>query len=138
MEDNSLDEELTKLQSVVRYGAHSPGGDGGGEIDELIRDMDSMISEYEAILRSFSNIKGAEEEAVPYSYCNYADEPQRESSFFGPFGCMNSKQRRAGKCYLRNMERLARDSIWPVLTVYAGCGQYSLGDFLTTSNRYGS
>ena len=65
VEDNSLDEELTKLQSRASdMGAFNLAEMEEEEIDELIRDMDSMISEYEGYLAQLSNIKGAEEEAV--------------------------------------------------------------------------
>lgn len=65
VEDNSLDEELTKLQSRASdMGAFNLAEMAEEEIDKLIQDMDSMISEYEGYLAQLSNIKGAEEEAV--------------------------------------------------------------------------
>lgn len=65
VEDNSLDEELAKLQSRASdMGTFNLAEMAEEEIDQLIQDIDSMIGEYEGYLAQLSNIKGAEEDAV--------------------------------------------------------------------------
>lgn len=65
VEDDSLDEELVALQEktreMERYNLVEMKDD---EIDELIRTMDSLISDYEEYRAALSGIKGEEEAAV--------------------------------------------------------------------------
>lgn len=65
VEDNSLDEELAKLQGRASdMGTYNLAEMTEEEIDKLIQDMDSMIGEYESYLAQLTNIKGEEEDAV--------------------------------------------------------------------------
>ncbi|MCM1135970.1 MAG: hypothetical protein NC400_10395 [Clostridium sp.] len=65
VEDNSLDEELTRLQSRAAGAAeYNLAEMTEEEIDKLVQDIDDMIGEYESYLAQLSNIKGQEEEAV--------------------------------------------------------------------------
>lgn len=65
VEDSSLDEALTNLQSRVSgMGAYNLAEMEEEEIDRLIQDMEMLIKEYEDSLARLSGIKSEEEEAV--------------------------------------------------------------------------
>lgn len=78
VEDDSLDESLTKLrEQVVEVGNYDLTELKDEEIDLLIQIMDSLIGSYEEHLAELSDIKGQEEAAVlveiPLTVVNHTD-----------------------------------------------------------------